>query len=164
MNRMRKSTALPNGAPRTPVKVTGTALRPANSLPIALRRPGNSLPIALRRPGNSLPIALWRPGNSLPALALALFMLLSAVAGAQAADERPALSGIVNLNTASIEQLQLLPGVGEVRASAIVDARKKGGGFKSVDDLMEVRGVGPTLLDQLRPFVAVTGKTTIKAL
>jgi competence ComEA-like helix-hairpin-helix protein len=153
MNRMRKSTALPNCAPRTPVKVTGTALRPANSLPIALRRPGNSLPIAF-----------WRPGISLPALALALFMLLSAVAGAQAADERPGLSGIVNLNTASIEQLQLLPGVGEVRASAIVDARKKDGGFKSVDDLMEVRGVGPTLLDQLRPFVAVTGKTTIKAL
>jgi competence ComEA-like helix-hairpin-helix protein len=142
MNRMRKSTALPNGAPRTPVKVTGSALRPANSLPIAF----------------------GRPGISLPALALALFMLLAAVAGAQAADERPGLSGIVNLNTASIEQLQLLPGVGEVRASAIVDARKKGGGFKSVDDLMEVRGVGPTLLDQLRPFVAVTGKTTIKAL
>jgi competence ComEA-like helix-hairpin-helix protein len=142
MNRKRKSTALANGAPRTPVKVTGSALRPANSLHIAF----------------------GRPGISLPALALALFMLLAAVAGAQAADERPGLSGIVNLNTASIEQLQLLPGVGEVRASAIVDARKKGGGFKSVDDLMEVRGVGPTLLDQLRPFVAVTGKTTIKAL
>ncbi len=51
-----------------------------------------------------------------------------------------------------------------MRASAIIDARKQSGGFKSVDDLMEVKGVGPTLLERLRPYGAVTGKTTIKAL
>ncbi|MBW2274409.1 MAG: helix-hairpin-helix domain-containing protein [Deltaproteobacteria bacterium] len=96
--------------------------------------------------------------------AIVLLILLGAVPGLHAAEDRSALSGIVNLNTASVEQLQLLPGVGEVRASAIIDARKQSGGFKSVDDLMEVKGVGPSLLERLRPYVAVTGKTTIKAL
>ena len=99
------------------------------------------------------------------AAALLALLLLAGVAGpGLAAESRASLSGVVNLNTASSEQLQMLPGVGEVRANAIIDARKKNGGFKSVDDLVEVKGVGPSLLEKLRPYVAVTGKTTIKAL
>lgn len=95
-------------------------------------------------------------------------MLASAlVAMAIAASAAPALaagalSGVVNVNTASAEQLQLLPGVGEARARAILATRKRLGGFKSVDQLVEVKGIGAVALDRLRPFVVVQGKTTAR--
>jgi competence protein ComEA len=85
--------------------------------------------------------------------------LLVAAAPALAA-ETPPPSGVVNINTASVEELQLLPGVGEARARAIVDERKARGGFKSVDELLEVKGIGPSNLDKLRPHVVLSGKTT----
>lgn len=69
--------------------------------------------------------------------------------------------GVVNVNTANIEQLQQLPGVGETRARAIVEVRKEKGGFRSVDELTAVRGVGEALLEKLRPYVTVQGKTTL---
>ena len=57
--------------------------------------------------------------------------------------------GLVDLNTASLAQLDELPGVGPVLAQRIVDRRP----FTSVDELDEVSGVGPTLLERLRPLV-----------
>jgi len=72
------------------------------------------------------------------------------------------LSGVVNVNTASAEELQLLPGVGESRAQAIVHARAARGGFQQVEELVEVKGIGERLLERLRPFVAVDGKTTAR--
>jgi len=66
------------------------------------------------------------------------------------------------VNTASAEELQLLPGVGESRARAIVSVRAARGGFRSVDELVEVKGIGLVLLERLRPFVAVEGKTTAR--
>ena len=88
-------------------------------------------------------------------------MLALAAAPALAADG-PRLTGVVNVNTASLEELQLLPGVGETRARAIVAARKQRGGFKSVDELVEVKGIGATSLARLKPFVRVDGKTTAR--
>ena len=72
------------------------------------------------------------------------------------------LSGVVNVNTASAEQLQLLPGVGESRAQAIVHARAARGRFRQVEELVEVKGIGELLLKRLRPFVALDGKTTAR--
>ena len=72
-----------------------------------------------------------------------------------------ALSGVVNVNAASLDQLQMLPGVGESRAKAIVAARKQRGGFKSVDELVEVKGIGEALLARLRPYVRTSGNTTV---
>jgi competence protein ComEA len=72
------------------------------------------------------------------------------------------LQGVVNVNSASLEQLQALPGVGEARAQAIVVTRKERGGFKSVDELTEVRGIGDALLARLRPYVRTEGKTTVR--
>ena len=81
---------------------------------------------------------------------------------AAGAEEPRRLQGVVNVNTASVEELQLLPGVGEVRARAIVDLRKQRGGLKSLDDLRDVKGIGEASLERLRPHVSFDGKTTAR--
>jgi competence protein ComEA len=59
----------------------------------------------------------------------------------------------INLNTASAGELEGLPGVGEARAKAIIAVREKRGGFKTVDELVEVKGIGKAALEKLRPLV-----------
>ncbi|MDD9801444.1 MAG: ComEA family DNA-binding protein [Deltaproteobacteria bacterium] len=71
------------------------------------------------------------------------------------------LRGALNLNAASVEQLILLPGVGEARASAIVALRKQLGGFKRVEQLTDVRGIGERSLERLRPYLVLKGETTL---
>jgi competence protein ComEA len=61
----------------------------------------------------------------------------------------------VNLNTATLEQLDSLPGVGPATAQAILDYRKQHGRFRSVEDLLEVGGIGPSKLEKLRQRVKV---------
>ena len=70
--------------------------------------------------------------------------------------------GVVNVNTASAQELELLPGVGPARARAILSARKKRGHFKRIEDLAEIKGVGDSMLDKLRPHVVLTGMTTAR--
>jgi len=70
------------------------------------------------------------------------------------------LTGVVNINTATAAELQLLPGIGESRAQAVLTLRKQNGGFKSVDELAQVKGIGATALDRMRPYVRTQGKTT----
>ena len=94
-------------------------------------------------------------------MALAVSLAASAVA---AADSKPTFTGVVNVNTASSEQLQLLPGIGEARARAIVSMRKQNGGFKSLEQLTEVKGIGDAMLDRLRPHLSLNGKTTARKL
>lgn len=72
------------------------------------------------------------------------------------------LQGKVNVNTATAEELQLLPGIGEARARALIATRKQRGGFKSVDELVEVKGIGATGLARMRPYVSLSGKTTAR--
>jgi competence protein ComEA len=62
--------------------------------------------------------------------------------------------GPVHLNSATVDQLDALPGVGPVTAQKIVDYRQKHGAFTSVDELDAVSGIGPARLDQLRDLVA----------
>jgi len=62
---------------------------------------------------------------------------------------------LVNLNTASAAELAGLKGIGERKAEAIVAHREEHGPFKAVDDLAQVKGIGPKLLEQLRPHVTL---------
>jgi competence protein ComEA len=66
-----------------------------------------------------------------------------------------AAGGQVNLNTATLPDLQTLPGVGPVLAQRIVDRRTKQGPFRSVDDLRQVDGIGETRFKQLKDLVTV---------
>lgn len=63
-------------------------------------------------------------------------------------------SGPVHLSTATLEQLDSLPGIGPVTAQKILDYRQKQGAFTSVDELDAVPGIGPARMDQLRDLVA----------
>jgi competence protein ComEA len=75
-------------------------------------------------------------------------------AGAAAAAGGAGGTGPVHLNTATLEQLDALPGVGPVTAQKILDYRQEHGAFSSVDELDAVPGIGPARLDQLRDLVA----------
>lgn len=63
----------------------------------------------------------------------------------------------VNLNTATVEQLATIPGVGPKMAERIIDYRQKNGGFKKVEDLMNVSGVGEKSFLKMKPLITVTG-------
>ena len=94
----------------------------------------------------------------LRAFVLALPLALAAVPFAASA-----LTGVVNVNTANAEELSLLPGVGPARARAIIELRQQRGGFKRVEDLLEVMGIGEASLAKLKPYLAVEGKSTLSA-
>jgi competence protein ComEA len=66
-----------------------------------------------------------------------------------------ASGGLVNVNTATAAELEALPGVGEVTAQAIIDYRTENGPFTSVDELLDVTGIGDVTLENLRDLVTV---------
>jgi competence protein ComEA len=73
---------------------------------------------------------------------------------AAAGEAAGAPQGPVHLNTATLEQLDALPGVGPVTAQKILDYREKHGAFSSLDDLDAIPGIGPARLEQLREVAA----------
>lgn len=62
---------------------------------------------------------------------------------------------LVNINTATLEELDSLPGIGEVRAQAIIAYREENGGFRTIDDLKEVSGIGEKIFADLAPHITV---------
>lgn len=73
-------------------------------------------------------------------------------------EERPdsLLEGeVIDINTAGVEDLQRLPGIGEKRAQAIADYREEHGPFQSVDELDNVEGIGEGILSGLRDYVTI---------
>jgi len=86
---------------------------------------------------------------------LSLLLLVGALAPIAAA--APASDGDtpVNINTASVDQLTSLPGIGKVYAQRIVDYRTKNGPFKRVEDLLNVQGIGDKTFERIRARLTV---------
>jgi competence protein ComEA len=76
-------------------------------------------------------------------------------AAASSGPAGPAGSGPLDLNAATAEQLDTLPGIGPATARSIITYRTRHGRFRSVTELLEVPGIGPTKLEALRPLVRV---------
>jgi len=86
-----------------------------------------------------------------------VFLALCAISPGLHAKKKPPAAPI-NLNTATSEELQQVPGIGPVTAEKILQMRKAYGAFKSVDDLSAIRGIGPHRLEKMRKYL-VAGKT-----
>jgi len=89
------------------------------------------------------------------ATGLALAMAALLVSGTAMAEGKPAPTAKVNLNTASIEQLTTLPGVGPKLAARIVEYRQKSGTFRSTQELMNVKGVGEKNFAKIEAWLSV---------
>ena len=69
--------------------------------------------------------------------------------------KEPEVSFPVNINTASLQELDALPGIGQVLGQRIIDYRSAHGPFSSVDGLLEVKGIGEKKLADLKPYATV---------
>lgn len=76
-------------------------------------------------------------------------------AQAQAERTSAAVSAVVNLNTATLEQLMTLPGIGETKANNIMKYRELAGSFKTIEDLLNVEGIGPGIFQKLQGYITV---------
>ncbi|HHW46675.1 MAG TPA: ComEA family DNA-binding protein [Clostridiales bacterium] len=75
---------------------------------------------------------------------------LSSSAGTPASEKSK-----ININSATKDQLMALPGIGEVKAQAIIDYRELNGPFMSVDELINVKGIGPATLEKIKDLVVI---------
>ena len=92
-------------------------------------------------------------------LAICLLLGHAAVASPQRksspSSAKPAAGEVVNLNTATATQIATLPGIGDKAAKLIVEYREKNGGFKKVEELMNVKGIGEKSFLKLKPLISV---------
>ncbi|NIA29287.1 MAG: hypothetical protein GWP06_05140 [Actinobacteria bacterium] len=72
--------------------------------------------------------------------------------------DKKSIVGKVNINTADIEMLQSLPGIGPSMAQRIIDYRRSFGPFQSTGDLINIKGIGPKTFDKLKKAVTVNSK------
>ena len=81
-------------------------------------------------------------------------------AQARSSKDKPAhvVTTPVNLNTATAADLQNLPGIGAATAKLIIEHRQKNGGFKKIEELMNVKGIGEKTFLKLKPMVTVGDK------
>jgi competence protein ComEA len=95
-------------------------------------------------------VILTAIGVAQPAPALAQTAKTAGAAKAKATAANP-----INLNSASVAQLQTLPGIGASTAQRIVEYRQKNGSFKKVEELMNVKGIGEKSFLKLKPLITV---------
>ena len=80
--------------------------------------------------------------------------------GIALAQKTPPPAQPINLNTATIAQLETLPGVGPNTAKSIVDFRNHSGPFQRVEDLLAIKGISKSKLEKLRPYVTIVPAAT----
>ena len=91
-------------------------------------------------------------------------LALAAVASAAPGDAPDGSAGKkININQASAAQIALLPRVGAKAAGRIVEYRKAHGSYGQAEELMEVKGIGEKLFGELKPYVSLSGPTTLAA-
>jgi competence protein ComEA len=133
----------------------------------AVRRPG----LYKLSPGTRVADAIQAAGGALRRADLGLLNLAEPltdgvkvdVARKGAASSAAAASGvapspsvaIVDINTADEPTLELIPGVGPVTANAILDYRNRIGRFSAIEQLLEVDGIGPTTVENIRPYISI---------
>jgi competence protein ComEA len=159
-----------------PAGTASTSVPPPLTVPVAQARPPVVVDVvgAVRRPGlyrfrrgGRIADAVARAGGATRHADLNQVNLAApladgeqvvvparAAAGSPAAPGASAPAGPVHLSTATLEQLDALPGVGPVTAQKILDYRTKHGAFSSVEELDAIPGIGPARIDQLRDLVA----------
>ena len=92
-------------------------------------------------------------------IAALLFVTLSAAFAAETPAAAP--SGVININTADVAQLSLLPRVGAKAAQRIVDYRTQHGRFEKTTDIMQVKGFGDKSYEKLSSYITVEGQSTL---
>ena len=98
--------------------------------------------------------AMARRSSAVRLILSSLFLSIVFSTVVLSATKKPPLKP-VNINTASFEQLQQVPGIGPATAEKILQMRKSYGLFKSVDDLLSIRGIGKKRLDKMRKYLTV---------
>ena len=147
--------AAPASASRVVVDVVGAVRAPG----LYRLRQGSRIADAVARAGGATRTADLAAVNLAAPLAdgVQVVVPVRAAAGSAAGTGAPGASGApaakVSLASATIDQLDALPGVGPVTAQKIVDFRQKHGPFRSVDDLDAIPGIGPARIEQLRDLV-----------
>jgi competence ComEA-like helix-hairpin-helix protein len=96
----------------------------------------------------------WRSSAIRAFVSCFFFTFFLFIGASAAATKKPPLRP-VNINTATLEELQQVPGIGPVTAEKILQMRKSYGAFKSVDDLLAIRGIGKKRLDKMRKYLTV---------
>ncbi|MEV7326542.1 ComEA family DNA-binding protein [Micromonospora sp. NPDC093244] len=147
-----------SGAAEVVVAVAGKVRRPG-----LVRLPaGSRLADAVQAAGGALPgvdVALLNPARKVTDGELIVVGVtpppMPAGAAGPAAGGAPSAAGPLNLNTATLAQLDALPGVGPVLAQRILTHRDQHGGFKAVGDLRQVDGIGDARYEQLKDLVTV---------
>ncbi|MFY9398127.1 MAG: helix-hairpin-helix domain-containing protein [Desulfomonilia bacterium] len=93
-------------------------------------------------------------GKTCTILAGAVLVLVLAMGGLAYGESSP---GKININTATIEELQLLPGIGLATAQNIIEYRKANGPFTTMEEFTKVRGIGERKFERLRPYLKLDG-------